>query len=335
MSGPPSCTREEFVALWQRHAGNATAIARDLGVLPRAVFYRRKLMEAAGYDLPASRDCPSDVMGRSAYQQRAEITLDDGVAVVWSDRHRWPGDGVTAAEAALLALLPVLDPDVLISNGDELDGARASKHPPLGWERKPDMAAELAEVQVGLRRIAEHAPRAKRYRTVGNHCRRYDYHLSKSAPDYRGIVGMRLSDHLPDWSESWSVHVNSGAAGGHCVIKHKIGNGVTAGRTNAIKAGTTILTGHTHRLSVDAIETYAGRHWGVQGGTLADTRSPAFEYGEDAPDKGRSGFVVLTWRAGVLQPPELCEVDDAGVAWFRGEPVTVKPRVRVRAGRAA
>jgi hypothetical protein len=29
----------------------------------------------------------------------------------------------------------------------------------------------------------------------------------------------------------------------------------------------------------------------------------------------------------------LCEVDDAGVPWFRGEPVALKPRVRVKAGR--
>ena len=142
---------------------------------------------------------------------------------------------------------------------------------------------------------------------------------------------MRLSDHLPNWSESWSVHVNAEVAGGHVVIKHKIGAGVTAGRTNAIKAGVTIVTAHTHRLSVDPIETYAGRHYGVQCGTLADPRGPQFEYAEDAPDPGRAGFVVLTWRAGLLQPPELVECDDAGVAWFRGEPVTVKPRLRVRA----
>ena len=146
---------------------------------------------------------------------------------------------------------------------------------------------------------------------------------------------MRLSDHLPDWSESWSVHINPEIPGGHAAVKHKIGNGVTAGRTNAIKAGVTIVTGHTHRLSVDAVETYAGRHYGVQTGTLGHPRGAHAEYAEDSPDAGRAGFVVLTWRAGVLQPPELCEVDDAGVAWFRGEPVTVKPRIRVQAGRVA
>jgi hypothetical protein len=84
---------------------------------------------------------------------------------------------------------------------------------------------------------------------------------------------------------------------------------------------------------VDAIETYGGRHYGVQCGTLSEPRAPSFEYAEDTPDPGRAGFAVLTWRDGLLLPPELVECDDAGVAWFRGEPVTVRPRVRVRAGR--
>jgi hypothetical protein len=332
---PESIPPQDFAAVWHQEGGSPAAVARRLGVHERAVYSRRARLVERGYDLATASGHIDNDAPRHAYAPRVMLYVEDGSVVVWSDRHRWPGDGITPAEAALLALLPALDPVAIISNGDELDGARASKHPPLGWERKPDMASELAEVQVGLRRIAEHAPRAKRFRTVGNHCRRYDYHLSKSAPDYRGIVGMRLSDHLPDWSESWSVHINPETPGGAAVVKHKIGNGVTAGRTNAIKAGVTIVTGHTHRLSVDAVETYAGRHYGVQTGTLGHPRGAHAEYAEDNPDAGRAGFVVLTWRAGVLQPPELCEVDDAGVAWFRGEPVTVKPRVRVQAGRAA
>jgi hypothetical protein len=303
--------------------------ATGLGV--RSIYARRANLEARGYHLPTTSGHVDNATCGFAYAPRHNAFLEDGVAVIFSDRHWWPGDGMTPAEAALLAVLHQLDPDLVIANGDVLDGARQSKHAPLGWERKPAVADELATVQVGMRRIAEHCRRARKMRTVGNHDRRFDYHLAKAGPDYRGIVGTRLSDHLPEWEESWSVHINEGIGGGHMVVKHKIGNGATAGRTNAIKAGVHIATAHTHRLSVDAIETYAGRHYGIQCGTLADPRGPQFEYGEDTPDAGRAGFVVLTWRSGLLQPPELAEVDDAGVCWFRGEPVTIKPRVRVAA----
>lgn len=331
---PHDVTTEQFIGAW-RSCGSPSETAKLTGLSIRNVYSRRARLAAQGFELPTTSGAIDHSASPYAYTPRVHLAIEDGCAVVWSDRHRWPGSGVTAAEAALLALLPALDPVAIISNGDELDGARSSKHPPLGWEMKPRMDDELAEVQVGLRRIADHAPRAKRYRTVGNHCRRYDYHLSKAAPDYRGIRGMRLADHLPDWSESWAVHINQGLSGGHTVIKHKIGNGVTAGRTNAVKSGVHIVTGHTHRLSVDAIETYAGRHYGVQTGTLADPRGPHTEYAEDSPDAGRSGFVVLTWRDGLLLPPEIAECDDAGVTWFRGEPVTVKPRIRVQAKGAA
>lgn len=330
MALPPVPTAD-FIAAWRASGGSPAEVSRRLGVGVRSVYSRRERLAAAGFELPTTSGQIDANGSPYAYAPRLHLGIENGSVVIWSDRHRWPGSGVSAAEAAMLALIKALKPVALISNGDELDGARASRHPPLGWEQKPRMDDELAEVQVGLRRIAEAWPAARRFRTVGNHCRRYDYHLSKMAPDFRGIRGMRLSDHLPEWEESWSVHINDGVPGGHVVVKHKIGAGVTAGRTNAIKAGVSIVTGHAHRLSVDAIETYAGRHYGVQSGTLADPRGPHAEYAEDAPDAGRSGFVVLTWRDGLLLPPEIAETDDAGVTWFRGEPVTTRPRIRVPA----
>ncbi len=328
-----TATTDAFLEAWRKHNGHAPSVAAELNLQIRSVYGRRASLERMGHDLPAGQAPRDNVTHRQAYTTRLVEEIEDGTAAVFGDRHWWPGDGITAAEAALLALLPQLDPDILVCNGDELDGARQGRHGSLGWEKKPGMDEELAAVQVGLGRIADAAQRARKYRTIGNHTRRYDYHLSRHAPDYRGIRGMRLRDHLPDWQESWSLHVNPGTPGGHAVIKHMIGNGVTAARTNAIKSGVTIVTGHTHRLDAHPIETYAGRHWGVQCGLLAHPRAPAFEYAEDPPDAGCAGFAVLTWRSGILQPPEFCEVDAAGVAWWRGEPVTIKPRVRVQAGR--
>lgn len=328
---PLHVTTADFVRIWRECGGSPARVQEATGLDIRQVYHRRTALEARGYALPTQSERAGNFGEQFAYVPRVTHDMRDGVAVVFSDRHWWPGDGITPAEAALLALCQQLDPDLIVANGDVLDGSRASKHAPLGWERKPAMADELATVQIGMRRIAEHARRARKIRTVGNHDRRFDYHLSKSAPDYRGIVGTRLSDHLPDWAECWALHVNSGVAGGHAVIKHKIGNGVTAARGNAIKSGVHIVTGHTHRLDAHPVSTYAGRHWGVQCGTLSDPRGPHTEYAEDAPDPGQAGFVVLTWREGLMLPPELAECDDAGVCWFRGEPISLKPRVRVRA----
>jgi hypothetical protein len=329
--GNPAATTTEFVDAWRRNGGNVHRVAEEIGVTVRNAFARRARLEARGYVLPASQPGPPETMRRVAYPQRQSLYIEDGTAVVFGDRHWWPGDGITHAEAALLALLHRLDPDVLIANGDVYDGAASSRHPPLGQEQRPMVVDELAAVTVGMRRIADHAKRARKLRTVGNHDRRFDYKLAMSAGEYVGVAGTRLADHLPDWPESWSIHINEDVRGGHTVVKHKLRQGVTAGRNNAMISGVHIVTSHTHRLDVTPVEDYNGRRYAVQCGALADPRSAPFEYAEDHPDMGRAGFAVLTWRSGILQPPELVECDDAGVCWFRGEPVTIKPRVRVRA----
>lgn len=62
---------------------------------------------------------------------------------------------------------------------------------------------------------------------------------------------------------------------------------------------------------------------------LADPRWPQFHYRLGNHGQQRMGFAVLTWRSGVLQPPELCECVD-GAAWFRGEVVAGRLRVKAR-----
>ena len=333
MPWPPRVPDEEFKAIWDRTGGSPCEVARVLNLGERAVFSRRRRLEERGYELPAGRAPVSEVNDSRAYASRIECEVEDGVVAVFSDRHWWPGDGISPAEAAMLALLPRLRPKIIVANGDVYEGAAQSKHAPLGWEKKPDAASEIEAMVAGMRRIEDAWPGARRIRTVGNHDRRYDYKLASVASDYRGISGTRLRDHLPAWEEAWSCHVNPGLLGGHTVIKHKLGGGVTAARGNAMKAGVHVVTGHTHALDCARVEDYAGRRYSVQCGTLSDTRAPAFEYGEDQPNPGRSGFVVLTYSAGLLLPPELVEVDDAGVGWFRSEPVTL--RFRVKAGTSA
>ena len=323
-------TSTDFIKIWNENEGSPQKVAEIIDVGIRNVYRRRNRLEQLGYVLPTGT--PS-YANSSAYKQRENISIENGSAIIVSDRHKWPGDGVTPAEQALRTIIPVIKPNIFIFNGDLFDGAGLSKHPPLGWEQKPTVKEEIDACQEVLEGIESLLPESTvLLRTVGNHDRRYDYHLAKVAPTYADLPGMRLSDHFPKWKESWSVHINPGISGGHTVVKHKQRSGVAAARTNAVIAGVSIVTGHTHALTCSAVEDYNGRRWGIECGFLAYNGHPAFEYCEDGPSQSRAGYVILTWRDSILQPPELIELDDAGVAWFRGEPIsTQKPRIRVKA----
>lgn len=322
---------KQFIEAWHNNGGSPTKVAQAIGINIRNVHSRRRALEAKGYVLPTG--VVSYNLAQGAYKNRENLLIENGSVVVVSDRHKWPGDGITPAEAALHTLLPIIRPVAFVFNGDLFDGASISRHPPLGQSKTPTVLEELEACKDTIKRIEDRLPEnCVKMRTVGNHDRRFDYHLVKAAPEYVGLRGTRLSDHFPNWTESWSIHVNENYPEGHAVIKHKHRQGVGAGRNNALSSGVSIVTGHTHALSCTAVEDYRGRRWGVECGFLSFPGHPAFEYTEDGPSYARPGFAVLTWRDYILQPPELVEVDNSGVVWFRGEPVAVeKPRFRVKA----
>jgi hypothetical protein len=103
---------------------------------------------------------------------------------------------------------------------------------------------------------------------------------------------------------------------GNTLIKHRWHNGIHATYNNALKGGVNVVTGHLHRLQVSAWGDYTGRRYGVDTGTLAEPDGQQFMYLEHNPVPWASGFAVLTFRNGVLLPPELVEVID-GEAFFR------------------
>jgi hypothetical protein len=323
-------SNEEFIDAWFENGQSPKKVALALGVAERNVYQRRNRLVAAGHELPTIKFTPDT--SSFAYPQRVHVNIENGFAVIASDRHKWPGDGISPAEAALHVLLERREPDLFILNGDLFDGATTSRHAPLGWERKPDATQELAACREFMDSLEYRLPSAKKFWTIGNHDRRFDYTLAHAAYQFRDLPGLRLFEHFPGWDYGWSLHINSGVPGGHTVVKHKHRQGVMAARNNALTAGVNIVTGHTHALTVTPVEDYLGRRYGVECGFLSYKQHPAFEYAEDGPSYARPGFAVLTWRDGVLQPPELVEVDDANVAWFRGEPITLpKPKVRVKA----
>lgn len=308
---------EAFIGLF-RKLRSPQAVANELGMNIRTVYKRRDaLMERYDIDL---RTFDKRYPQLSIPETQVRATLDvTGPVVVFSDAHYWPGI-VSTAHRAMLQVIKRLKPAAVIANGDLFDGATTGRHTRIGWAKAPTTQQELEAVQDRLSEIEKAAPKGcKLIRTIGNHDIRFDTRLSNAAPEYEGIHGMALSDHLPRWKQCWSLMIN-----GDTMVKHRYHNGVHATYNNVLKAGIRcVVTGHLHRLLVTSWGDYTGRKWGVDTGCLADPHGPQFAYAEDNPSPHCSGFAVLTFDDdGQLMPPELCEVIN-DVAYFRGEIIAV------------
>lgn len=311
----PKCSDEEFIRVWKSVGGSSMRVAQVLGVAPSNAGIRRRRIERR-YGIELQTD---DTHNRPAYQtapsceSRQSVNVADGIVLIGSDAHYWPGDP-TAAHQAFVKLCRKLKPVGVVLNGDIFDGARISRHERIGWEVLPDVMAELKAVQARLCEIERAAPNAWKKRTRGNHCLRFEKYLGMHAPEFKEVAGFRLRDHIPAWEESWSVWVND------LIIKHRYHNGIHGAYNNALKGGKSIATGHLHSLKVTPWTDYNGTRYGIDTGTLADPWGPQYEYLEDGARNWRAGFAVVTFKGGKLLPPELCEVMD-GTAYFRGAAV--------------
>lgn len=251
---------------------------------------------------------------------RKVIPLKSGTVLVGSDAHNWPGKPTTA-HRAFVKFAADMKPEIIILNGDVIDAATISRHPPIGWEKFPTVKEELEVSKVRTRDIEKAAPGSRLIWTLGNHDARFETRLATVAPEYKGIVGVHLRDHFPAWEPAWSVDIG----GKHGVmIKHRFKGGLNAAKNNAVWSGKSVVTGHLHRLGVSAVTDYSGTRWGVEGGMLGDPNSLAFKgYTEDNPLDWQQGFVVLTFHKGRLMWPETVHVVSPGVVEFRGSLIKV------------
>lgn len=318
---------EEFAATWRLY-GSPTTMAKATGYTERSVYERRIRVEKnLGIVLPSIDKDYTNRLSVSLPKRghRHIIKAESTVMPVFSDAHFWPGEDRSTAFVALLEIIREFKPRFVINNGDAFDGARISRHPPVGWINLPDVAQELAACQERLGEIEAASLAANKdasfYWNCGNHDSRYGARLAMSAPEYVRVHGTDIKDHFPAWSFSWASEIND-----HTIIKHRWHSGVHATHNNAVKSGRSIVTGHCHRLQVTAWGDYNGRRWGVDTGTLSEfgPEHDKFSWGEDNPFNWGQGFAVLTFDArGMLLPPELCEVID-GSAYFRGQVIASK-----------
>jgi hypothetical protein len=328
---PLTASDQEFITAWQR-LKKATLVAKALGITVRNTYSRRRVLETryglaleainpivgAGAKSEAGR-LANELAAKRAEQYEGEMhdTIADGVVLVASDCHYWPGI-VTEAHQAFVRLAKSLKPVMVVLNGDILDGARISRHPRIMWEQQPQLKDEIHAVQDRCGEIERAAGKAKLIRTIGNHDARFENYLSGRVAEVEGMPGSTLLDYLPKWRAGWALHLNARTDGWVCIRHRPVNGGVHAAYNSTLKAGVSYVHGHLHQLKVTPWADYRGRRYGVDTGTMADVGGPQFTYVEAGPLNWASGFAVLTFREGRLLPPELVVVDD-GKAWFRGE----------------
>jgi len=311
---------QDFITAWRR-LGQSSLVAAELGIDERAVRTRRRRVEQKHDIVLPSVGRPDLKLNEHSLRPTEETThrleLEDGCIIVGSDCHYWP-EIVTTAHRGFVRAVDELKPDYVVLNGDIFDGARVSRHGRIGWESRPTVKQELEAVSDRLGEIEKVAGNARCIRTWGNHDLRFDSLLSAQAPEYEGVYGMALSDHLPRWQACWAINVN-----GHTVIKHRVKNGIHATWNNTSDSQINTVTGHLHNLRVTPRTTMSplngGTIYGVDTGTMADIWGPQFGYLEDGPRNWRSGFAVLTFVNGYLMPPELVQVVADGLIYFRGK----------------
>lgn len=307
----------DFIAEFKKLGG--TLLAAKLGQKVRSVMSRRAAIERRIQQTivpPDVRKGPT--RPEVKHPQRVEIGIINGTILIGSDAHYWPGPASTA-HRAFVQFCKELKPQAVIMNGDAIDAATISRHPPIGWEKRPPLIDEIEAAQERLHEIENAAGRADKIWTLGNHDGRFETRIATVAPEYAKIHGVHLRDHFPLWEPCWSCWINDDV-----VVKHRFKGGLHAPHNNTLWSGKTLITGHLHSSKVQPITDYNGTRYGVDTGCLADTDAKAFvDYTEDNPKNWRSGFAVLTFKDGRLLMPELVTVwDDNGVQ-FRGEVIRV------------
>lgn len=309
----PALAQEEFIQMFKEKG--AKAVAQHTGQSERSVYSRRAALEKS---LDVAIGAPSRPENTD-HPQRVQITIKNGTAIVGSDGHYWPGKPSTI-HRALVKFLKDIRPTAFVFNGDAFDGARISRHPPIGWEKRPTVVEELEACQERMTELSLALPKqAKRIWTLGNHDARFETRLATVAPDYANIQGMHLKDHFVGWDSAWSCFINDDV-----VVKHRFKGGMHAPQNNTLWSGRTTVTGHLHSAKVQPITDYNGTRYGVDTGCIADPEGPQFtDYTEDNPLNWRSAFGVFTFKDGELLLPELCIRWDKDHVQFRGEIIRV------------
>jgi hypothetical protein len=305
---------DEIITAMKRF-GSTKLAAEHVGMSVRALAGRKaKIQSTLGISLP-TYNAPQTVYKVTTIPENRRVIehkVHTGMVFIASDCHYWPGEE-TVAHKAFVKLITEFKPQTLILNGDVFDGARISRFPALMGAEPPTPKKEIEACQDRLHEIANASKNATKLWTYGNHDVRLFNYIAAHAPDLSEFSN--LWDYFPGWHTGWRVDINDSL-----IVKHRWHNGIHSTWNNALKSGRSIVTGHLHQLKITPFSDYDGRRWGVDSGTLAEPYGDQFTYTEMNPVNWCSGFCVLTFKDGMMLPPELCEVIN-GDAYFRGQKV--------------
>jgi hypothetical protein len=317
----PTVSDEEFIELWETHK-SAARLAEITKLDISNIYKRRRRIEIKFSKKLAATDKKAEYYKHlhtgHLSKSRHYLGIENGVVLVFSDAHFWPGIRTTAYKALLWAIKE-FKPKSIVNNGDAFDGASISRHPRIGWDSKPSVIEELKACEIALGEIEDIAGNSKLVWCLGNHDARFENRLAANAPEFQGVKGFSLKDHFPKWTPCWSVWPTEDV-----VIKHRYKGGIHAVHNNTVSGGKSIITGHLHSLKVTPWSDYNGTRYGVDTGTLADATGPQFEdYLESNPVNWRSGFAVLTFHNGRLLWPEVVHSLGDNKVEFRGKVIDV------------
>lgn len=311
----PKISDADFIRVFEEVGPTETS--RKTGISIRAVYQRRLTIERRiGRQLTGPPKHNSTRYGVSR-TERIHLEVKNGIVLVGSDAHYWPGEPSTA-HRAFVQFCGEMKPAAVIMNGDVMDCATISRHAPIGWEKRPSLIEEIEVAKERLHEIELAAGRkARKIWPLGNHDQRFETRLATVAPEYAKVQGIHLKDHF-DWEPCWSAWINNDV-----VVTHRFKSGIHAPHNNTMWAGKTIVTGHLHSAKVMPITDLNGTRYGVDTGCMAHIYDPAFAYLEDNPRNWRSGFCVLTFLDGKLLQPELVLTWGEKHVQWRGEVMRV------------
>ena len=156
-------TDDEFIQLWER-LRSPQKIADEVGISVRSIHKRRRIVEDKHKIL-----LKSEVAQYPELEPKHHLTkmrhiggMTDGIVLVFSDAHFWPGIRTTSFKGLLWAI-KALKPHMVIANGDIFDGAAISRHPRSGWSQRPNVKQELEACKEAMTEIEKTCHKARHH----------------------------------------------------------------------------------------------------------------------------------------------------------------------------
>jgi hypothetical protein len=129
---------------------------RAVGLAHRVVANRRAFIERElGIVLPRGRAETWREPKRTARGSTSHSTMPPSLS--GSDLHAWP-EVYGTAMASFVDFNRRFKPDIVLLNGDGLDGAQISTHSRLGWDKRPSPAEEIEALSTTSTRCARPTP---------------------------------------------------------------------------------------------------------------------------------------------------------------------------------